>query len=452
MSNILPRLAIISTYDELCGIASYTRALIPQLQNDFSVEVFDLDQYLLRHTSQRVQKLADEHIRSIVARLKEFDYVNIQLEQGTLGRTIQQIMRRFRALAKAAPQLSVTFHTVKSAHPPTGEVWALIRQAKFLKAHRLIKAHKHANQLGGGIYVLLRRLSTKKTVSVIVHSKRDMRLLRDVYRLLNVFNHPLSYFDSAYAAKVRASTTRASFPILSEVPANAKLIGTFGFLNNYKGFDVAIKALKYLPDDYHLVIFGGVHPQLIKPQMNIDKYIKEILQEANIGHSAFDKIANADISNINLSITTDQSSSFFTNALGSLHERIHFGGVLKDDEFAAAMSVCDVVAFPYIEIGQASSGPISIALDMGCRVLASRTLTFLQLARYHPGAIEFFDIGNFLELAQRIQAKPTHDTVSRQLTYNTFTNAAIYRMANGGQAPIEMDNMIAVLPAQKRIA
>ena len=42
------RLALISTHDDLCGIAAYTRCLEKQLNDVFEVTVFDLDQYLLR--------------------------------------------------------------------------------------------------------------------------------------------------------------------------------------------------------------------------------------------------------------------------------------------------------------------------------------------------------------------------------------------------------------------
>ena len=111
------RLAIVSTYDEMCGIAGYTRALEQQLHPHVEVTVFDLDQYLLRSQHTRVQRLADLHIKSIAARLREFDSVNIQLEYGTLGRTETQINRRLRRLVNAAPAVSVTFHTVLGHEP-----------------------------------------------------------------------------------------------------------------------------------------------------------------------------------------------------------------------------------------------------------------------------------------------------------------------------------------------
>jgi hypothetical protein len=101
-------------------------------------------------------------------------------------------------------------------------------------------------------------------------------------------------------------------------------------------------------------------------------------------------------------------------------------GVLDDGEFCTAMAICDSVVLPYVEVGQTSSGPISMALDMGCRVIASRNRAFLQMARYHPGEIEFFDIGNYAELAARIAADPPFDRRGRVLAYNTDTNAALY--------------------------
>jgi hypothetical protein len=64
-------------------------------------------------------------------------------------------------------------------------------------------------------------------------------------------------------------------------------------------------------------------------------------------------------------------------------------------------------------------------------VIASRTHTFLQFARYHPNTIEFFDIGNHLELAGRILARPQFNALERMLTFNVETNRATYLAANG---------------------
>src|SRR5262249_14421082 len=109
----------------------------------------------------------------------------------------------------------------------------------------------------------------------------------------------------------------------------------------------------------------------------------------------------------------------------------HFLGAQSDADFLSGMALCDAVVFPYLEVGQSSSDPISQSLELGCRVIASRTHTFLQFAKYHPNTIEFFDIGNHLELAGRILARPQFDVRNARLGFNVETNKATYLAANG---------------------
>src|SRR5258708_31916091 len=89
-----------------------------------------------------------------------------------------------------------------------------------------------------------------------------------------------------------------------------------------------------------------------------------------------------------------------------LSARIHFMGALGEPDFLSGMAICDGGVFPYLEVGQSSSGPISQALELGCRIIASRTHTFLEFAEYHKDRVEFFDIGNHLELAERLVPRP----------------------------------------------
>jgi len=212
------------------------------------------------------------------------------------------------------------------------------------------------------------------------------------------------------------------------LPPGAKLFGTFGFLSPYKGFDTAIRALKLLPPDHHLLIFGGVHPQAIKRNQAIDPYIETLLHEGHLGRRIFDELSTGH-ANVNLQLALDPLNVFASHPQ-SLDGRVHFMGVLPDEDFMSAMAICDAVLLPYLEVGQSSSGPISVALDMGCRVIASRTAAFLQLARYHPNMIEFFDIGNYRELADRMSSAPQYDPQARRLSFNAETNAALYIRAN----------------------
>jgi glycosyltransferase involved in cell wall biosynthesis len=424
-----PRLAIISTYDELCGIAGYTRALVGYLEQDFDIEVFDLDQYLLRHTHKRVIRMGDAHIKAFAARLREFDFVNIQLEHGTLGRTVPLILRRLGWLLAAAPAVSVTMHTILQGQPVD---WDGVTKAAL--TGRLIRAFDIAigtvrdNMLGWRCYRLLRRTQRRKPLHVIVHTRRDMRTMRDVQQFRHVHHHPLAFVSPADAAHVRATTTREMFPILRTLPADAKLIGTFGFLSEYKGFETAIQALRQLPDNYHLLIFGGVHPQTIKRHQKLDPYIAQLLEAGRIDQTIIDQITSTK-ANVALNLDGAGLREMLLHYPLDLSRRVHFMGAQSDDEFIRAMAVCDAVVLPYLEVGQSSSGPISMALDMGCRVLASRTTAFLQFGRYFPGEVEMFDIGNFHELALRLRAdRPAPAPAQR--AYDTDSNRAVYIAAN----------------------
>jgi len=86
------------------------------------------------------------------------------------------------------------------------------------------------------------------------------------------------------------------------------------------------------------------------------------------------------------------------------------------------------------EVGQSASGLISQALELGCRIIASRTHTFLGFGEYHPNAIEFFDIGNYLELAERLREPRQFPGRPGLPEYNVETNKAVYLLANSALA------------------
>jgi len=204
-----PRLAVISTYNDLCGIAAYTRSLEKQLADMFDVTVFDLDQYLLRGTHRRVRRFADRHIRDICREIREFDAVNLQLEHGTLGQARRDIYRRFCWILRAAPRISVTFHTIFVNEAFDYRTYLTnILKLNFIKASVLQSNYQRTQLLSTVIAKRLRRAQRFKPVSVIVHTRRDHAHMKYVYGLRNVADHPLSFLDTADAEAVRRTLVR----------------------------------------------------------------------------------------------------------------------------------------------------------------------------------------------------------------------------------------------------
>ena len=247
-----------------------------------------------------------------------------------------------------------------------------------------------------------------------------------------MFDHPLAYLSLDEVETLRSRASRRNFPMLDTLPADAVLIGVFGFINEYKGIGTAIQAMQHLPKNYHLLIFGGVHPQEITPRQKLHPYIGKLFEHGFVDATLYDKLGEfAGEGAPRLVVEADRG---LPELLGrhpkDLSDRIHFMGAQAEIEFLSGMAVCDAVVFPYLEVGQSSSGPISQALELGCRVVAARTHTFLELAEYHDNAIEFFDIGNHIELAERLMARRQYDQRTGLPEFNVDTNRETYRLAN----------------------
>jgi glycosyltransferase involved in cell wall biosynthesis len=294
-----------------------------------------------------------------------------------------------------------------------------------------------------GVARLLRQQQQRKQVTAIVHNRRDARDVKYLYGIEHVVDHPLAFLSAAEAKAVQGRASRRSFPALDRLPDDAVLIGVFGFLNDYKGFGTVIRALQQLPTNHHLLIFGGVHPNEIAARQPIHPYLSSLFDEAYTDTSLYRQLGrDGPPRERSVALTTDQS---LETLLGphprDVSARIHFMGAPGSDDFLTGMAICDTVVLPYLEVGQSSSGPISQALELGCRVIASRTRAFLEFAKYHPDRIEFFDIGNHLELAGHLRSRrqyPAHALSD----FNTETNRAMYLLANSAQAPPGPDRIV----------
>lgn len=431
------KLAIVSTFDDLCGIASYTKAIVEQLSPYYEIKVFDLDQFLLSNIKSDIVKLANQDIDNICKEIaRDFDVVNIQLEHGTLGKKPNIIFKRLKKIILASPKLCITFHTVLQSE--SGIDWRSIRL--YAKKLELNKVRSHLNHIRNStyltdqIYDLIRQQQKLgKDISIIVHTKRDARYMSVIQKLKNVYHHPLVFLSKQTSEKVKNEASKKNFPALANLSEDTILLGCFGFYGVYKGTETAINALKLLPSNYHLAIFGGVHPNNINKHELINNDVKRILETIAVGKTELDVATS--ISDKAQNVTFELDGKWMNEAVNKPHKddlssRVHFAGAPTDEDFPKAMAICDIVLLPYNEVGQSASGPGSMAIDMGKHIVASRTKTFLQLSRYYPEAMDFFDIGNSLQLAQVLEGIDVKNPrAKKEYNYNTESNVNLYRSA-----------------------
>jgi glycosyltransferase involved in cell wall biosynthesis len=387
----------------------------------------------MRNPNRRVRRLADRQVKEICRAIRRFDAVNLQLEYGTLGRFGPDIHRRFCWLTDAAPRLSVTFHSLQTQ--PTFDAAAFAKALatfRFKTAAHMRASFRRAHLLSHGVARQLRQVQSQKQVSAIVHNRRDRNDMRYLYGVREVFDHPLAYLSLDEVETLRSRASRRDFPMLDTLPADAVLIGVFGFINEYKGIGTAVQALQHLPKNYHLLIFGGVHPQEIAPRQKRHPYISQLFEQGFVDATPYNELAELAAQGAPRLVV--EAERGLPELIGrhpkDLSDRIHFMGAQAESEFLSGMAVCDAVVFPYLEVGQSSSGPISQALELGCRIVASRTHAFLEFAEYHGNAVEFFDIGNHIELAERLTSRRQFNPRSGLPEFNAGTNREIYRLAN----------------------
>lgn len=433
----LPKLAIISTFDDLCGIASYTRAIVEQLSPFFEIKVFDLDQFLLSNIQKNIVSLADKEIDQMCNEIKNnFQLVNLQLEHGTLGKKPNIIFKRLKKIIQASPKLCITFHTVIQSENQIN--WQAMRgyakklEVKKMRSH--INHIKNTSFLSGEFYkLILEQQRRNKPISIITHTKKDYRYLSVIEGLKNVYHHPLVYMGLSEAKEITEKAQLDTFPALSDLPENKILLGCFGFYGLYKGTETAIQALKMLPNNYHLAIFGGVHPNSISKNELINDNVERILSNIAFGKTKLDAVIERSnkAQNISFELNHDLIDDAFNETYkDDLSSRVHFAGTPSEKDFPAAMAICDIVLLPYNEVGQSASGPGSMAIDMRKNIIASRTKTFLQLDRYYPGFLNFFDIGNSLQLSQIIKGLDlSKDIFSKEYPYGVESNIALYKNA-----------------------
>lgn len=366
----MKKMAIISSYNDLCGNAAYAVVLKREFAKYYDVSVLGLDVNLLSQGNRELKKAADDHIEDLAKQVKQFDYVNIQFEAGLLGRDPYTVFKRFKKLADAAKNLVITLHRFDP--PLQRNTWSVLKRIvkhKLKPTITYLIYSWHANQYAD-LYKNVINYCKKTNSSIIVHTQRDRSLIKNMYGFNNVYDHPIAFLDKEKLLEYKAKASKAEFNRRYNIKDDQVTIGIFGFINHYKGHHTAINAMKYLSNNYVLLIFGTQHPMSIMQDEEVNPYIGQIMRQVE--------------------------------KTKKIHNKVRFCGSLDDDEFINALLCCDFNVLPYLEVNQGGSGIAALTVETGSRSLFSRNCAFTELTRYAPDCFKMFSIGNHLELANMI--------------------------------------------------
>ena len=404
MSN-KPKLALISTWKTACGIAAFSHKMVPGLEEKFDVDVFPLDQSILKANEKRIIKLGDKLIDDIVSKLKNYDLVNIQFEPGIFGNRPKDIFRRIFNIIDNSKKCYITFHTIKQGskfrYP------ALIK----LAITRPIKAIDYWNAKGLDYeYIkMYAKLDTPKYKHVFCHyhTKSAQRYINVRYKNIKTINFPLTFISAEDKRRYKESAPKDRQWIVDKfnLPEGSKIISCYGFISKYKGFETVINALYQLPKEYKLCIFGAVHPNSIQLFGSTDKYLQSLLGQIDRKEKGIPDIVETLLeSDKDIAFSLEDVKKLYNDSADKdKHDRVIFGGSLDDDDFERAINGSDINVMSYLEVGQTSSGPIALSLDLSKNTISTYNKCFLQLRKYAPNCFDLFDIGNHVQLKRLIE-------------------------------------------------
>ncbi|TPI60395.1 hypothetical protein FJ420_19615 [Mesorhizobium sp. B3-1-3] len=368
------KLAIISSYHRDCGIAQYVEHLEGPLREllDGNLSIAPLPVDLLRASGPMAHSMAQKALAQSLVVIADADVVVVELEPGLFGRSQRQIWSTLKSIFEASKRVVITYHTVPTLPPAL---------PKSLRALVHLARHSYGQTVFRRLLRLVR--SSQNKFAHIVQTRREKtRLTLLGVDPKRIFDMPLSYFTREEKAEFDHQRYRQK---LDDVygTAGQKVFGVFGFLGGIKGTKVALRALDHLPSEHHILIVGGLHPEAVVHASSEQPAIRDI---AKLLEPTFD--------------AGERDGADTRRA--DLLKRVHFAGAVDNRTFAELMAGCDAILLPYEEVGQTSSGPASQALDLQRPIYCTRTGAFRELGKYAKDALSFFEIGNHLELAQKI--------------------------------------------------
>jgi glycosyltransferase involved in cell wall biosynthesis len=409
MSKTPMRMAIVSSFSDSCGNAAFTTVLRDSIErySPISVDVAELNLSLTQSMDRRFREAAQHHLKELCKTLRQADGVNIQFEAGLYGTYPGDIVRRLKMLASANKNTSVTLHAPRLVSSSASDARKGIKKILTLKVGDGMRdlIGSQLRKVGVRINKQVIEFLARRGCRLIVHTERAREQIKAVYRYDNIDVHPLRIIQHPHAdqpnlmRKLRHSAGIAD---------SDTVIGMFGYISAYKGHLDALEAIRLLPPNYKLLVFGRQHPQTLKTDGKVDEYLQKLQVKV------LEK---------------------------GINDRVFFMGELGHEDFLAAAASVDVVWLPYYENGQDGSGIASICLELAPRVLCSTSFAFdelFRLIRYRN--CERFDIGNMLELAKKTEMLMRRETPSKpygdESTYTLRSQALMYARSIGWRGAV----------------
>ncbi|WP_419177045.1 hypothetical protein [Desulfosediminicola sp.] len=348
-----PRLAFVGNHGELCGASSYMDAIASGFSKYFDSEIFDIKSAALLCNPNVPEDVADAYLEELCKKIAEFDFVSLQIEWGVYGARPTQIAKRLARLISASPNILLTFHSLRFDSEDWREAYDIVRTA-------LMERVDHA------------------PFWIHVHLPRDVDYVKANWGFDNVSFYPAVFLTLDRVADIESRADVAIWKRSLGFSEQDTVVSRFGFFGGHKDQLVGLRALKHLPPEYKFVFMGGQHPASIQ-RFKMSTDIKEALEFLEGEDQLAQERGDPPLSN-----------------------RVRFCGHPTDYELYNGMCCSDFVIVTHQESGQSSTGIGSIALQFSKKIVATYNHSHMDYDQFYPSCFEFYDVGNYQELAFRI--------------------------------------------------
>jgi len=343
---VKPIIGIVSSFDVLCGNATFSEAIAEGLEKFGKVKKIKLHRSL-----QYRQNL--HCIKSVIKEIKECDYVNFQFELGLYGPTPKKSLQNFKKMIDACKsKFSVTMHRIdEKTYDNLRPVYNLVKNLKFKEAIKEI-IFTYKRQYLPNIYQKIIQNIYKKKGCVYTHTFREKER---VYEHMNnnkidICMHPICWPDYSHLKLINLDKYFIK---------KSLIIGLFGFITEYKNFHLPLEALQ--KSEFNIILCGGTHP--------LSNYYGKINNE------------NSYIKKLDLIMLNK-----------NFNGRVHIVTGLDDLGFASYMKSVDVVCIPYSETGQSMSGVAPMAIQNAKHVIFSDNFHTEELSKFLDQKPFIFDV------------------------------------------------------------
>ncbi|PZO19640.1 MAG: hypothetical protein DCF25_08140 [Leptolyngbya foveolarum] len=394
----------LSTWEERCGIATYTRQLVDALNGlGIENEVYPVNRVKLSYASL---KEIEDHYLAFCERAHEFDLIHIQHEHGffhgsyPFNVSIKIFNLILSNLKKTRKPVLVTFHTdpaflnIEAApvEVDSGEVASVgastVSVAPGLKDKLIAAIRKKVAQLRWNINIS-KFFKKDSLFTAISHSKKSrLQLVKSGFDVgaIKILVHAFPERDTDFQEEDICSIKKEI-----GLPRESIVLSIFGFVSKYKGYEVAIKALSNLPSDFVLAIIGGPHPEAK------EKALDDVFRTIEI-----------------LSLEEPE-----------IAKRVFITGYVETEELNKFHRATDICLAPYLPSSISASGALTWALTSGKPVVASNIPAFRELNQ-KANCLRLFQPTAHRELAWHVQ-RLTRDKHEQQALVK---NAAAYVQAH----------------------